>query len=287
MNITNVLLTPSHVTAHNHQIAGDLKAPVISSTRDLSSQQTQTLNQQDSTQFSASHSAVTYDRPLAKDANSSQQTMDEKSVDQRNEQKIQDKETEDKEAKQADIQEQYDQQELKQIESLKALDNEVHLHERAHAAVGGQYAGSPTYNYQTGPDGVKYAVSGEVSIDTAKVANDPQATLRKARQIKAAALAPAEPSSQDRRVAAKADRMANQARHDILLDSQAGSDNDKNNSASAHRHEAGIPDHFSEQDNLKKDNSFQESLNKRIMQINNMYQNSTTSKSNSTFQTQI
>ncbi len=95
----------------------------------------------------------------------------------------------------------YTEAELEQISALKLRDAEVNAHERAHAAVGGQHAGTPSYSYKTGPDGVKYAVSGEVSIDTSRVPNDPEATLRKAQQIKAAALAPAEPSGQDRRVA--------------------------------------------------------------------------------------
>ncbi len=55
-----------------------------------------------------------------------------------------------------------------------------------------------------GPDGLNYAVGGEVAIDTSPVSGDPEATLRKAQIIRAAASAPAEPSPQDRRVAAQA-----------------------------------------------------------------------------------
>lgn len=105
-----------------------------------------------------------------------------------------------------------EQQELKQ---LKERDAEVVRHEQAHAAVGGQHAGSPSYEYTQGPDGGRYAVAGEVPIDTSEVANDPQATLRKAQQIKAAALAPEQPSDQDRRVAAEADAMAAKAQQEI------------------------------------------------------------------------
>lgn len=105
--------------------------------------------------------------------------------------------------------------EQKVIEKLSARDREVRAHEQAHAAVGGQYAGSPTYTYQRGPDGVSYAVGGEVSIDTSPVPNDPEATLRKAEQIARAASAPAEPSGQDRAVAAQAAKMAQEARIEI------------------------------------------------------------------------
>lgn len=105
--------------------------------------------------------------------------------------------------------------EQKVIEKLSARDREVRSHEQAHAAVGGQYAGSPTYTYQRGPDGVSYAVGGEVSIDTSPIPNDPEATLRKAEQIARAASAPAEPSGQDRAVAAQAAKMAQEARIEI------------------------------------------------------------------------
>lgn len=107
------------------------------------------------------------------------------------------------------------------ITKLKARDREVRAHEAAHAAVGGQYAGAPTYTYQRGPNGVSYAVGGEVKISTSRVEGDPEATLQKAMQVQRAALAPAEPSSQDRKVAAQASQMAAQARIDIAAQMQA------------------------------------------------------------------
>jgi SprA-related family len=112
---------------------------------------------------------------------------------------------------------QKEQQESEQkvIEQLSARDREVRAHEQAHAAVGGQYASSPTYTYQRGPDGVSYAIGGEVQIDTSPIPGDPEATLRKAEQIARAASAPAEPSGQDRAVAAQAAKMAQQARVEI------------------------------------------------------------------------
>lgn len=105
-------------------------------------------------------------------------------------------------------------QEQRQIQELSARDREVRAHEQAHAAVGGQYAGAPTYEFERGPDGVRYAVGGEVSIDTGKAAT-PEETVRKAQVVRRAALAPAEPSPQDRRVAAQASRMENEARAEI------------------------------------------------------------------------
>lgn len=101
------------------------------------------------------------------------------------------------------------------LEQLRARDREVRIHEAAHAAVGGRYAGSASFQYQRGPDGRNYAVGGEVSISTSPVSGDPQATIEKARTIRAAALAPAEPSAQDRRVAAEAAQMEVEARADL------------------------------------------------------------------------
>lgn len=94
--------------------------------------------------------------------------------------------------------------EEKQVKELKARDTEVRAHEAAHAAKGGSFAGSPSFEYQTGPDGKRYAIGGEVRIDTAPIEGDPHATIDKLRQVQAAALAPAEPSDQDRKVAQQA-----------------------------------------------------------------------------------
>lgn len=105
------------------------------------------------------------------------------------------------------------------VRELSARDREVRAHEQAHVAAAGQYATSgPHYNYQTGPDGRRYAIGGEVGIDTAVVPDDPQATLVKMQVVQRAALAPAEPSAQDMRVAADASQKAARARMDIMRD---------------------------------------------------------------------
>lgn len=102
------------------------------------------------------------------------------------------------------------------IAELSARDREVRAHEAAHAAVGGQYASAPSYTFERGPDGVSYAVGGEVSISTSAIPNDPEATIAKAQIIKAAANAPSEPSGQDRQVAAQAAQLEQQARADLV-----------------------------------------------------------------------
>lgn len=102
------------------------------------------------------------------------------------------------------------------VEELKARDREVRAHEQAHARVGGQYAGAPRYEYQVGPDGKRYAVGGSVSIDVAPIPGDPEATIQKMEQVKAAALAPAEPSAADRKVAARADQQRAEAQAQLI-----------------------------------------------------------------------
>lgn len=108
-------------------------------------------------------------------------------------------------------------EEHKVVQELKAIDREVRSHEAAHmAAAGGLAKGGASYSFQRGPDGQQYAIGGEVSIDVSSVAGDPQATLQKANAIISAALAPAQPSTQDRAVAAQAAQMAAEARIEII-----------------------------------------------------------------------
>ncbi|MCL2744508.1 MAG: hypothetical protein FWE67_11720 [Planctomycetaceae bacterium] len=108
------------------------------------------------------------------------------------------------------------EEEKQQIAELKARDAEVRIHEGRHVAVGGPYVtGGPSYTYQTGPDGKKYAVGGEVGIDVSPVKDDPEATIQKMQTVAAAALAPAEPSGQDYKIAAAARQAEAQARAEL------------------------------------------------------------------------
>ncbi|PUA28602.1 MAG: catalase [Cellvibrio sp. 79] len=114
-----------------------------------------------------------------------------------------------------------------QIQELAARDREVRSHEQAHAAAAGQYGSSPTYSFVRGPDGVSYAVGGSVDVDTSPIPGDPEATLRKAQQLRRAANAPAEPSAQDGRVAAAAAKMELDARAELRAKdtAEAGEEN--------------------------------------------------------------
>jgi hypothetical protein len=101
------------------------------------------------------------------------------------------------------------EEDQRQVEKLKQRDREVRAHEMAHMAAGGGFVrGGASFQYQAGPDGGRYAVGGEVSIDTSPVKGDPKATARKMQAVQRAALAPAQPSGQDMAVAAKAAQAA-------------------------------------------------------------------------------
>ncbi len=104
---------------------------------------------------------------------------------------------------------------LKIVSELKARDRVVRAHEMAHMAAGaGIVTRGASFSYQTGPDGQRYAVGGEVGINTSP-GRTPEETLTKADRIRAAALAPADPSGQDLRVAAEATQMAAEARQEL------------------------------------------------------------------------
>ena len=114
------------------------------------------------------------------------------------------------------------EQEKALVRELKERDAEVRRHEQAHARVGGQHTGTPTYVYQTGPDGKQYAIGGSTPIDISPVAGDPAATIEKMRKVKAAASAPAEPSGQDRAIAAKADAEMRRAQAELAKEKAEG-----------------------------------------------------------------
>jgi len=103
-----------------------------------------------------------------------------------------------------------------QVRELKKRDVEVRRHEQAHkAAAGSAASGGSTFEYETGPDGNRYAVGGEVQIDTSEASGGPQATIDKMQQVRRAALAPGNPSAQDRAVAAQAQAAEQKARAEL------------------------------------------------------------------------
>jgi len=103
------------------------------------------------------------------------------------------------------------EEETAEVRELKQADRTVRAHEMAHMAAGaGMVKGGASYSYKRGPDGNLYAVAGEVSIDTSE-GRTPQETITRMQRVKAAALAPSDPSPQDRAVAAAAAAKAAEA----------------------------------------------------------------------------
>ncbi|KPZ64605.1 SprA-related family protein [Pseudoalteromonas sp. P1-16-1b] len=164
--------------------------------------------------------------------NASGKIADDKTIAQREGNADSDQDNAEQEKQQAaeEVSEQEElqlEQELQQIKELKARDTEVRTHEQAHASVGGQYAGSPSYEYQRGPDGTNYAVGGEVPIDVGVINGDPQATIDKMQTVRAAALAPAEPSGADRAIAADATQKIAAAQAELASADDEDSSEDK------------------------------------------------------------
>lgn len=99
----------------------------------------------------------------------------------------------------------------RRVKDLEQTDRRVRAHEAAHQAAAGSMGGAVSFSYETGPDGKSYAVGGEVPVDLSS-GRTPQETIAKAQQVRAAALAPADPSPQDLAVAAEASQMESMAR---------------------------------------------------------------------------
>lgn len=156
--------------------------------------------------------AATYERPQSSSSNVVNGQSNQQK-DSGNEQ------SEGKEGAESRQQQQQQENQDAEVAELKQRDLEVKSHEQAHAAIGGQYAAAPQYEYTAGPNGHRYVVDGEVSIDISDGAT-PEETIRKMQQVKASALAPAEPSAQDLRVAAEASQKLVEARNEIAEDAR-------------------------------------------------------------------
>ena len=102
-----------------------------------------------------------------------------------------------------------------QAKELAQIQREVIAHEAAHQAAAGEFGGGVSYSYTEGPDGKSYITGGEVPIKF-KEGSTPEETLRNMQQVQRAANAPADPSGQDRQVAAKAVALASKARQEIV-----------------------------------------------------------------------
>lgn len=126
--------------------------------------------------------------------------------------------------------------ERREVRELRDRDQEVRAHEQAHKNVAGPLAGPISYDTTTGPDGRQYAVGGSVDID-ASPENDPEDTIAKMDIVIRAALAPAQPSSEDYAVARRAQQQRTQAQQELIQQQQEElqSGRNDNNPANAQR----------------------------------------------------
>lgn len=113
--------------------------------------------------------------------------------------------------------------EQKKLQSMKERDTEVRTHENAHKSAGGSYASAPQYEYKKGPDGKSYVTDGHVNIDVGQEST-PEKTIQKMQVVIKAANAPAEPSSQDQKVAASARQKLNEAQQELAKQKLQGDD---------------------------------------------------------------
>lgn len=110
---------------------------------------------------------------------------------------------------------------------LKETDAEVKAHEQAHkSATGGLRTSVANYETEKGPDGREYAVAGEVGISFTE-GTDAKKNLENAQTLKRAALAPSEPSAQDRAIAQKADSLIRKYKQEIARDSKKTNEESK------------------------------------------------------------
>ena len=107
-----------------------------------------------------------------------------------------------------------------QVKELENVQREVVEHEAAHQAAAGELGGGVSYSYTEGPDGKSYITGGEVPIKL-KEGRTPEETLRNMQKVQRAANAPADPSGQDRQVAAKAVALAAKARNEIVRENRS------------------------------------------------------------------
>lgn len=105
-----------------------------------------------------------------------------------------------------------------QLSELKAADTRVKAHEAAHQS-GPAASGGASYTYKKGPDGVMYAVGGEVPVRI-QTGSTPQESIMNLQGVIATALAPADPSPQDVSIASKARVMMMKAQQELAAEIQ-------------------------------------------------------------------
>lgn len=105
-----------------------------------------------------------------------------------------------------------------ELAELKSTDSQVRAHEAAHQS-GPAASGGASFTYKKGPDGIMYAVGGEVPVRI-QTGSTPQETISNLQGVIATALAPADPSPQDISIASKARVMMMKAQQEFAQEIQ-------------------------------------------------------------------
>ncbi|HWR40776.1 MAG TPA: putative metalloprotease CJM1_0395 family protein [Patescibacteria group bacterium] len=116
-----------------------------------------------------------------------------------------------------------DQGTVEETLRLRSIDSSIRMHEAAHQLAGGGYAGGVSYLYRLGPDSREYVSGGKVAL-VVPMGTTPEETIRNMRRVKQAALAPADPSSQDLRVALQAAAVMSRMEDQIRIQQNGGTD---------------------------------------------------------------
>ena len=87
------------------------------------------------------------------------------------------------------------------------------------AATSDTLSGGASFTYQKGPDGIMYAIGGEVPVRI-QTGSTPQESLTNLQGVVATALAPADPSPQDISIASKARVMMMKAQQELAQEIQ-------------------------------------------------------------------
>ena len=167
------------------------------------------------------------------------------------------------------------------VSELQAADTNVRAHEAAHMAAGGGLTSPASYTYERGPDNKMYAVAGEVGISTSE-GNTPQESLNKAQTIRRAALAPADPSPQDLKVAAQAASMEMSARAQIMQEKMAQNSQNPNNNNETSAGNSNVNSTVNSAENSARNSTGNSTENSNVNSTENSNTNSTeNSKENS------
>ncbi|MDY6188303.1 MAG: putative metalloprotease CJM1_0395 family protein [Campylobacter sp.] len=167
------------------------------------------------------------------------------------------------------------------VSELQAADTNVRAHEAAHMAAGGGLTSPASYTYERGPDNKMYAVAGEVGISTSE-GNTPQESLNKAQTIRRAALAPADPSPQDLKVAAQAASMEMSARAEIMQEKMAQNSQNPNNNNETSAGNSNVNSTVNSAENSARNSTGNSTENSNVNSTENSNTNSTeNSKENS------